>query len=121
MLDGLSSALIRARVRSASSYAGNPAGEAARFRMSGIRRRIHEMREQHQRSWESAVASMRGWLAAFAAAAVVLMAASYHWHSSASVDERARSNDEPVILNSAEFLVSDVPDSTVEDPLNVIK
>jgi hypothetical protein len=72
-----------------------------------IKRRIQEIREQRSSSWETAVEAMSGWLAAFAAAAIILVAGAIQWHPSvmtSDLDLGAQNMDE--------HLISDIPSPT---------
>ena len=72
-----------------------------------IRRRIHEIREQRSSSWETAVEPMSGWLAAFAAAAIILVAGAIQWRPSVMTSDL-----DLVTQNVDEHLISDVPSPT---------
>jgi len=80
-----------------------------------IRSRIQEIREQRASSWEMAMGSMRGWLAAFAAVAVLLIAASIQWQSSPVTSDFDHDGDELTTQNPAEYLISDIPDQVGKD------
>jgi len=80
--------------------------------ISKIRSRIREMSEQRAGSWEFAVEAMRGWLAAFAVAAVILIAASLQWGPPLSTSDIDRETDELINQNPEEYLISDVSDPT---------
>jgi hypothetical protein len=72
-----------------------------------IKRRIQEIREQRSSSWETAVEAMSGWLAAFAAAAIILVAGAIQWRPSvmpSDLDLGAQNMDE--------HLISDIPSPT---------
>jgi hypothetical protein len=72
-----------------------------------IKRRIQEIREQRSSSWETAVEVMSGWLAAFAAAAIILVAGAIQWRPSvmtSDLDLGAQNMDE--------HLISDIPSPT---------
>src|SRR5262245_11674726 len=76
LLDRLAPAIIRA--------AGAPdCSDYSPTRLiNKIRGRIREISEQRAGSWELAVEAVRGWLAAFALAAIILIAASLQWKAS---------------------------------------
>jgi len=102
-LNKLMSAIIEARCASSEEIeqtASNP------FLIRKIRNRIQELREQRFGSWEMAVAAMRGWLVAFATVAIILIAVSVQWQSSAITNDL---DDELSSQNPAEYLISDVP------------
>jgi len=80
--------------------------------ISKIRNRIQEIRDQRSVSWELAIEAMRGWLAAFAATAIILIAVSIQWRPSAMTSDFDHEGDELAIQNPAEYLISDVPDPT---------
>jgi len=72
--------------------------------VGGIKRRIQEIREQRSSSWETAVESMSGWLAAFAAAAIILAVGAIQWRPS------TMTSDLDLIIQSIdEHLISDAP------------
>src|SRR5262252_10965842 len=67
--------------------AGAPCPDATQAKsnemlISKIKRRIQEIREQRSSSWEAAVEAMSGWLAAFAAAAIILVVGAIQWRPS---------------------------------------
>lgn len=72
-----------------------------------IKRRIQEIREQRSSSWETAVEAMGGWLAAFAAAAIILVAGAIQWRPSATTIDL-----DLVTQNMDEHLISDAPSPT---------
>jgi len=102
-LDRLTFALIEAR-RPSDCEIDQDTSKA--FWVNKVRNRIREMREQHYSSWELALTTMRGWLAAFAAAALILIAISIQWR---------HPTEELNIQNPGEYLISDVPDPIDED------
>ena len=94
------------------------------FLFNRIKRRIREMREQNLSSWELAVAAMpklSGWLAAFATAAILLIVISIQWQQPALTGDPDQETDELNIQNPAEYLISDIPDSTSEDNPHALK
>jgi len=110
LLDKLAPAMIRA--------ASNPDCKVAhsgssKLLIDKIRSRIQEMREQGASSWELAVEAMRGWLAAFALTAVILIAVSIQWRPSMVTSDFDHEGDELITQNPAEYLISDVPDPTI--------
>lgn len=107
LLDKLTPAIIRAA--SDSNDEAFYSGPSATL-INKIRRRIQEMREQRSRSWELAVGAMRGWLAAFAATAVILIAISVQWRPSSVTSDFDREGDELITQSPAEYLISDAPD-----------
>ncbi len=114
LLDRLAPAIIRAA--SASDLDASQAAPSPVF-INKIRIRIREMREQHSSSWELAMESMKGWLAAFAATAVILIAASIQWQPSAVTSDFDHDSEESITQNPGEDLISDIPDlgSTSKD------
>jgi|SRR5690242_9533854 hypothetical protein len=72
-----------------------------------IKRRIQEIREQRSSSWETAVEAMSGWLAAFAAAAIILVAGAIQWRPSVMTSDL-----DLVTQSMDEHLISDVPSLT---------
>jgi hypothetical protein len=75
--------------------------------ISGIRRRIQEIREQRSTSWETAVEATSGWLAAFAVTAIILVAASLQWRPSVMTGDL-----DLVTQNADEHLIRDDPGPT---------
>jgi hypothetical protein len=71
--------------------------------MTGIKARIRELSEQGINSWESAILALRGWVIAFGAAAVLLLAVSAQWHSSTP----GASNDQDADLSTLSALNED--------------
>lgn len=110
-LDRMVSAVIRARRARAEEIEQDILRP---FWVNKIRNRVQEVREQYYNSWESAVATTRSWLAAFAAAAVILIIISI-WQPPASTSDFDREGDESSAQNQAEYLISGVPDSTSEE------
>lgn len=98
----LSEKLAPAIIKAASND-GARIGSQAKL-ISGIKRRIQEIREQRSSSWETAADAMSGWLAAFAVAAIVLIAASIQWRPSVMT-----SDFDLITQNADEHLISDVP------------
>ena len=80
--------------------------------ISRIRSRIREISEQRASSWEMAVDTMRGWLAAFAVAAVILIAASLQWQPPLATSDFDHDSDELINQNPDEYLISDALDAT---------
>lgn len=107
LLDRLAPAIIRAAGE--SNIEVHQATPSAAL-ISKIRNRIQEMREQHSGSWELAIESMRGWLAAFAVTAVILIAVSIQWQSSVVITDFDHDSDELITQNPAEYLIGDIPD-----------
>ena len=85
---------------------------SATMLISRIRSRIREMSEQRASSWELAVEAMRGWLAAFAVAAVILIAASLQWQPPLVTSDFDHDSDELINQNPDEYLISDASDQT---------
>jgi len=109
LLDKLAPAIIKA--------ASNPHCEvihngASAMLINRIRNRIQEIREQRSGSWELAVEAMRGWLAAFAVTAIILIAISIQWRPSVMTSDFDHESDELTTQNPAEYLISDAPDPT---------
>jgi hypothetical protein len=75
--------------------------------ISGIRRRIQEIREQRSTSWEAAVEATSGWLAAFAVTAIILVAVSLQWRPSVMTGDL-----DLVTQNADEHLIRDDPGLT---------
>jgi hypothetical protein len=101
----LSEKLAPAIIRAASA----PGHDAHRFNPNAmlirrIKRRIQEIREQRSSSWEAAVESMSGWLAAFAVAAIILAAATIQWRPSVMTSDLDLGAQ-----NADEHLINDVP------------
>jgi hypothetical protein len=69
-----------------------------------IKRRIQEIRDQRSSSWEAAVEATRGWLAAFAVAAIVLVAGAIQWRPSIMASDL-----DLITQNANEHIISDVP------------
>lgn len=109
LLDKLAPAIIRAASNPDCkvTYSGS-----SKMLISKIRDRIQEVREQRSSSWELAVEAMRGWLAAFAVTAVILIAVSIQWRPSVVTSDFDHESDESITQNPAEYLISDVPDPT---------
>jgi hypothetical protein len=75
--------------------------------ISRIKRRIQEIRDQRSSSWEAAVEATRGWLAAFAVAAIVLVAGAIQWRPSIIASDL-----DLITQNADEHIISDVPATT---------
>lgn len=114
LLDKLAPALIKAA--GMSDY-GTGRGASSALLISGIRNRIQEMREQRSSSWELAMESMRGWLAAFAVTAALLIALSIQWQPSVVTSDFDHDGDETVTQNPTEYLISDTPDPITLAPI----
>src|SRR5215468_11285563 len=91
LLERLAPAIIKA---SGSLNQGITDGPATTILISRIRSRIREMNEQRASSWEMAVEAMRGWLAAFAVAALILIAVSLQWQPPLASTDLDRDSDE---------------------------
>jgi hypothetical protein len=92
--------------------AGAPCPDATQAKsnamlISKIKRRIQEIREQRSSSWETAVEAMSGWLAAFAAAAIILVAGAIQWRPSVMTSDLDLG-----VQNMDEHLISDIPSPT---------
>jgi len=109
MLEKLAPAVIKAAGNRDHAIAEYP---STTMLISRIRSRIREMSEQRAASWELAVEAMRGWLAAFAVAAVILVAVSLQWRPPLSTSDFDHESDELINPNPDEYLISDVPDPT---------
>jgi hypothetical protein len=84
--------------------------EPSPFWLSKVKNRIQEMKEHSLSSWEAAIMGLKGWIAAFGAAAIVLMAIGLQWQlSNASVDHEEELNAQA----SVEELISGDPESDV--------
>jgi hypothetical protein len=109
LLERLAPAIIKA---SGDHDCGITNSHSTTMLFSRIRSRIREMSEQRAGSWELAVEAMRGWLAAFAVAAVILIAASLQWRPPLATIDFEHESDELINQNPDEYLISDVPDPT---------
>lgn len=69
-----------------------------------IKRRIQEIRDQRSSSWEAAVEATRGWLAAFAVAAIVLVVGAIQWRPPIMASDL-----DLITQNADEHIISDVP------------
>lgn len=109
LLDRLTPAIIRAA--SATDYEASRANTSAQssILINKIKIRIQELREQRASSWEMAVEATRGWLAAFALAAGILLAVSIQWKPPATHGDFESDNDESITQSSDEYLISDIP------------
>lgn len=54
--------------------------------------------------------SMRGWLAAFAVAAAILVAISLQWRPTEVMSDFDHDNDELITQNPIEYLFNDIPE-----------
>ncbi|HEV2668693.1 MAG TPA: hypothetical protein VG324_27500 [Blastocatellia bacterium] len=114
----LSERLASAIIRAASA----PGQDAHRVNSDSmligrIKRRIQEIREQRSSSWEAAVDAMSGWLAAFAVAAIILVAGAIQWRPSVMTSDLDLGAQ-----NADEHLISDAPATGVsKDNPNVDK
>lgn len=115
LLDRLTTAIIKAA--SAPNYE-DTCNITSAVLINRIKYRIQEVREQHSSSWEMAMESMRGWLAAFAAVAVILIAASLQWEPSVTTSDFDHDSDELITQNPVEYLVSDIPDPAGLNPVS---
>jgi hypothetical protein len=104
----LSERLAPAIIKAASAPCPDaPQAKSNAMLINKIKRRIQEIREQRSSSWETAVEAMSGWLAAFAAAAIILVAGAIQWRPSvmpSDLDLGAQNMDE--------HLISDIPSPT---------
>jgi hypothetical protein len=115
----LSERLAPAIIKAASAHCPDaPQAKSNAMLMSKIKRRIHEIREQRSSSWETAVEAMSGWLAAFAAAAIILVAGAIQWRPAVMTNDLDLGAQ-----NMDEHLISDIPNPTgmSKDNLNVDK
>jgi hypothetical protein len=72
--------------------------------ISRIKRRIQEIRDQRSSSWEAAVEATRGWLAAFAVVAIVLVVGAIQWRPSIMASDL-----DLITQNADEHIISDGP------------
>jgi len=104
----LSERLAPAMIKAASSHGADaPQAKSNAMLIGKIKRRIQEIRELRSSSWETAVEAMSGWLAAFAAAAIILVAGAIQWRPTvmtSDLDLGAQNMDE--------HLISDIPSPT---------
>ena len=104
----LSERLAPAIIKAASSHSPDaPQAKSNAALIGKIKRRIQEIREQRSSSWETAVEAMSGWLAAFAAAAIILVAGAIQWHPTVMTSDLDLG-----VQNMDEHLISDVPSPT---------
>src|SRR5215813_11024712 len=104
----LSERLAPAIIKAASSHGPDaPQTKSNAALIDKIKRRIQEIREQRSSSWETAVETMSGWLAAFAAAAIILVAGAIQWRPSAMPSDLDLG-----VQNMDEHLISDIPSPT---------
>ena len=100
----LSERLAPAIIKAAGSLGSDALQAASNAMLIGrIKRRIQEIREQRSGSWETAVEAMSGWLAAFAAAAIILVAGAIQWRPSvmtSDIDLTTQSMDEHLISDA---------------------
>src|SRR5215470_14479850 len=109
LLEKLAPAIIKA---AGSHNHGITDSPSTTILISKIRSRIREMNDQRASSWELAVEAMRGWLAAFAVAAIILIAVSLKWQPPLVTNDFDRDSDELINQNPDEYLISDVSDPT---------
>lgn len=104
----LSERLAPAIIRAASASGHDPVqpyGVDSNAMLIGrIKRRIQEIRDQRSSSWEAAAEATSGWLAAFAVAAIVLVAGAMQWRPSMMA-----SDFDLITQNADEHIISDVP------------
>jgi hypothetical protein len=101
----LSERLAPAIIKAASAPCPDtPQAKSNAMLIGKIKRRIQEIREQRSSSWETAVEAMSGWLAAFAAAAIILVAGAIQWRPSVMTSDL-----DLVTQSMDEHLISDVP------------
>jgi hypothetical protein len=101
----LSERLAPAIIKAASAIGPDaPQAKSNAMLIGKIKRRIQEIREQRSSSWETAVEAMSGWLAAFAAAAIILVAGAIQWRPSVMTSDL-----DLVTQNMDEHLISDAP------------
>jgi hypothetical protein len=104
----LSERLAPAIIKAASALGPDvPQAKYNTMLIGKIKRRIQEIREQRSGSWETAVEAMSGWLAAFAAAAIILVAGAIQWRPSVMTSDL-----DLVPQSMDEHLISDVPSPT---------
>jgi hypothetical protein len=104
----LSERLAPAIIKAASALGPDaPQAKYNTMLIGKIKRRIQEIREQRSGSWETAVEAMSGWLAAFAAAAIILVAGAIQWRPSVMTSDL-----DLVTQSMDEHLISDVPSLT---------
>lgn len=101
LLERLAPAIIKASGHRDRGVTDNP---STSMLVSRIRSRIREMSEQRAGSWELAVETMRGWLAAFAVAALILIAASLQWRPPLATSDFEHESDEIINQNPDEYL-----------------
>ena len=77
--------------------------------MSNIKARVQVIREQHNSSLESAIESTKGWIAAFAAAAVILVAVSIQWRSTPVTNDIDHDGVELITQTPGDF-TNEIPD-----------
>jgi anti-sigma factor RsiW len=99
-IGSLTSALIKAHASEIEAQEVNP------YLMARIRARIRELGGMAGGvgSWESAVLSLRGWLLAFGAAALILLSISVQWRLSDVVPDQ--DNDVTSLSNIGEEFIS---------------
>src|SRR5215468_3694876 len=104
----LSERLAPAIIKAASALGPDaPQAKSNTMLISKIKRRIQEIREQRSSSWETAAEAMSGWLAAFAAAAIILVAGAIQWRPTVMASDLDLG-----VQNMDEHLISDVPSQT---------
>jgi hypothetical protein len=76
------------------------------YLMTRIRARIRELGEQGVNSWESAILTLRGWLIAFGAAAVLLFSLSMQWQLSNATAANDQDNEQTALSIISEDFIS---------------
>jgi len=107
LLDKLAPAIIKAASAPNSlpnEYIASPAF------MNKIRARVQVIREQHNSSLESAIESTKGWIAAFAAAAVILIAVSIQWRHTVVATNIDHDGVEMITQPPGEYFSNEIPD-----------
>jgi hypothetical protein len=106
-LDNLAPALIKA-----SSEAGSLPNDyiTSQAFMNSIRARIQVIRQQHSGSLESAIESTKGWIAAFAVTAVILIAVSVQWRPATVSSDIEHDGVELITQTPSEYFPNEIPD-----------
>ena len=100
-LDNLTASLL-------SALAWDAEFEPSPFWLSKVKSRIQEMKEHGISSWEAAIMGLKGWIAAFGAAAMLLIALGLQWQvSNGSIDHEEELNAQA----SVEELISGGPEN----------